>query len=167
MTTQTSRTAWRSAAALSVCLAACFAAAAFGGLFSSAATGPWYRALRKPAFTPPGWVFGPVWTVLYAAMAVAAWLVWRQRGRPGVRGALTWFGVQLALNAAWSPLFFGLRRPDLGFAVIVLLWAAIAVTAWKFLRISKPAGVLLLPYLLWVSFASVLNGFLWRLNAGA
>jgi benzodiazapine receptor len=125
----------------------------------------WYAAIEKPAFTPPGWVFGPVWTVLYLLMGVAAFLVWqRGLGSRLVRVALAWFLVQLVLNASWTPVFFGLHRIGLALQVIVLLWAAIVVTMYYFFRVSRWAGLLLIPYLLWVSFAAVLNASIWHLN---
>jgi len=141
----------------------CFAAAAMGGLFMP---GEWYASLRKPAWNPPGWIFGPVWTALYTMMAVAAWLVWRCGGWAAQRRPLALFLVQLALNALWTPLFFGLHRPGLAFAEIVLLWLAIAATLVAFRPVSRAAAWLLAPYLAWVSFATVLNLTLWRLNAG-
>lgn len=150
---------------LAVLLALCLGAAALG----SAATVPriddWYATLNKPLWTPPSWVFGPVWTVLYIAMAVAAWLVWRQRETGGVWVPLLLFAVQLALNMAWSWLFFGLKSPALGFADIVLLWIAIAATLVAFWGRSRVAGLLLAPYLVWVTFAAALNYSIWQLNA--
>jgi tryptophan-rich sensory protein len=139
----------------------CFAAAAMGGLFMP---GEWYAALRKPSWNPPGWIFGPVWTALYTMMAVAAWLVWRQGGWGQQRKPLLLFLAQLALNALWTPLFFGWQRPGLAFAEIVLLWLAIAATLMAFRPVSRVAAWLLAPYLAWVSFATVLNFTLWRLN---
>jgi benzodiazapine receptor len=125
----------------------------------------WYAAIEKPAFTPPSWVFGPVWTILYLLMGVAAFLVWRKGlGLRVVRIALAWFLVQLALNASWTPVFFGLHRIGWALLVIGLLWAAIVVTTYHFLRVFRPAGLLLVPYLLWVSFAAVLNASIWHLN---
>jgi benzodiazapine receptor len=125
----------------------------------------WYSTIEKPPFTPPGWVFGPAWTILYLLMGVAAFLVWQKGlGAAAVRVALGWFLVQLVLNASWTPVFFGLHRIGLALAVIVLLWAAIVITIFSFLRVSKLAAVLLLPYLLWVSFAAVLNASIWYLN---
>ncbi len=125
----------------------------------------WYAAIEKPCFTPPSWVFGPVWTILYLLMGMAAFLVWqRGLGSRIVRIALVWFLVQLALNAAWTPVFFGLHRIGLALVVIVLLWGAILVTMYYFLRVSRSAGMLLVPYLLWVSFATVLNASIWHLN---
>ena len=146
-------------------LALTFAATAVAGRVTT--TGAWYDALRKPSFNPPSWVFGPVWTALYIMMAVAAWLVWRERGLGGARGPLALWGVQLVLNVGWSILFFGARRPDLAFIEIVFLWAAIVATLLAFRRVRPAAGWLLVPYLAWVSFAALLNFTLWRLNPGA
>jgi len=139
----------------------CYSAAALGGLFMP---GEWYAQLRKPAWNPPGWLFGPVWTALYTMMAVAAWLVWRLGGFPAQRKALGFFLLQLLLNAAWSPLFFGLHNPALAFAEIVLLWLAIFGAMLAFWKAHWIAGALLLPYLAWVTFAAVLNFTLWQLN---
>lgn len=138
-----------------------FAAAALGSLFMP---GEWYAQLRKPAWNPPAWIFGPVWTALYAMMAVAAWLVWRRGGWAAQRKPLGWFLVQLGLNALWSPIFFGLKNPGLAFAEMVLLWLAILATLRAFLTVQRSAGALLLPYLAWVTFAAVLNFTLWQLN---
>ncbi len=140
----------------------CFAAAALGAFFMP---GEWYAALRKPAWNPPSWIFGPVWTALYIMMAVAAWLVWRRGGWRAQRRPLGLFLVQLALNAAWTPLFFGLHLPGVAFAEILLLWLAIAWTLAAFWRVHRVAAWLLAPYLAWVSFAAVLNFTLWRLNS--
>ena len=139
----------------------CFGAASLGGLFGP---GEWYGALKKPAWNPPGWVFGPVWTALYTMMAAAAWLVWRQGGWAKQRQPLLIFVAQLALNALWTPLFFGLHRPGMAFAEIVLLGLAIATTLTAFRPVSRIAAWLLAPYLAWVSFAAALNFTLWRLN---
>lgn len=147
-----------------MCLAACFGAAALGALFTGPAVRTWYQQIRRPSFSPPDWVFGPVWTTLYAMMAAAAWLVWRRGDAPGRNAALALFAAQLTLNAAWSPIFFGLKSFGGAFADIVALWLAIAATLVAFLRLSVPAGVLLAPYLAWVSFAAALNFALWRLN---
>lgn len=143
-----------------VFLALTFAVASFGAQF---APGAWYRALAKPAWTPPTWVFAPVWTVLYVLIAVAAWLVWLQRRRLDLPLVL-WLG-QLALNGAWSWLFFGLERPGLAALDIVALLAAILVTMMAFARVSRPAALLLVPYALWVGYAAALNLAIWRLNA--
>jgi len=138
-----------------------FAVAGVSGMATSGSVREWYPTIIKPSWNPPGWVFGPVWTILYAMMAVAAWLVWR---KTGWSGALVWFAVQLALNAAWSPLFFGLHRIDLALVDIVALWVAITGTLVAFWKVSPLAGGLLIPYLAWVSFATALNFTLWRLN---
>jgi benzodiazapine receptor len=128
--------------------------------------GEWYAALRKPSWNPPSWLFGPVWTVLYVMMAVAAWLVWRQGGWTQQRRPLAWYLVQLVLNAAWTPLFFGLHRPDLALMEILLLLGAVGITMRAFFRVRPVAGMLLAPYLAWVSFATVLNFTLWWMNRG-
>lgn len=139
----------------------CFATAIPAAWFPPA---EWYGVLNKPDWHPPSWVFGPVWSTLYVLMGVSAWLVWRRGGFAGQRRALGLFLVQLVLNAAWSPLFFGLQRPDLAFAEIILLWLAIAATLHAFWRVHRPAAWLLVPYIAWVSFAAFLNGVLWQLN---
>ena len=139
----------------------CFGAASFGAVF---APGHWYASLQKPAWNPPGWLFGPVWSVLYTMMAMAAWRVGRQGGWGKQRKPLLIFLAQLMLNALWTPLFFGLHRPGIAFAEIVLLWLAIAATIAAFRPVSRVAAWLLAPYLVWVSFATMLNFALWRLN---
>lgn len=144
-------------------LALCFSAALTGVLFPPDA---WYGALEKPAWNPPSWIFGPVWTLLYFVMGVAAWLVWSRRGwrAPGL--PLVWFLAQLALNALWTPLFFGMQNPAAALVCIILLVMAIAGTMRAFQRAGEPvAAVLLAPYLAWTSFATVLNFTLWRMNA--
>jgi tryptophan-rich sensory protein len=151
---------------LIVACVVCLSAGAIGTLaVGEGGFRSWYSAIEKPAFTPPGWVFGPVWTVLYILMGVAAFLVWR-RGLASrtVQVALGWFLGQLVLNALWSPVFFGWHRIGLALVVIVLLWAAIVVTLYRFLRVSTVAALLLVPYLLWVSFATILNAAIWWLN---
>lgn len=146
-----------------------FIAAAFAtsipGIWST--PGAWYAALHKPFFTPPAWVFGPAWTTLYLLMGVAAWRVWREAGFAGAKLALTLFFVQLVVNAAWSPIFFGLRRMDLAFPVIVALWLLIVATILTFDQHDRPAAWLMAPYLAWVTFASALNLALWRMNLQA
>lgn len=150
------------AAALLVLLAASALVAALGGLATGSNVDGWYAAADKAPWTPPNWLFGPVWTVLYIAMAVAAWLVWRCRAS-GTRAALTVYAVQLVLNLLWTPAFFGLYpvwgTPALwaAFAIIVALAVAVAVTVLRFGPISRTAGLLMLPYLTWVVFASSLN----------
>lgn len=140
----------------------CFVAAAFGGLFMP---GEWYASLKKPSWNPPGWIFGPVWTALYTMMALAAWLVWKRGGWKAQSRPLALFLVQLALNAAWTPLFFGLGWAGVAFAEMVFLWLAIGATLLAFRPVSRAAAGLLAPYLAWVSFAAALNFTLWRLNS--
>lgn len=144
-------------------LAVGFAAAGIGGAASIDA-GSFYARLSRPDWAPPSCVFGPVWTALYTLMSIAAWLVWRVRGLRGARGPLILYLVQLALNAIWSWLFFVWHLGGLAFADTLLLWAAILGTTAAFWRVRKLAGALLIPYLLWVGFASVLNYSLWQLN---
>ena len=140
-----------------------FAAAAIGGL-ASAQAGAFYTELVRPDWAPPGWLFGPVWSVLYALMGVSAWLVWRARGFTGARTALLLFMAQLGVNALWTWLFFVWHKGGLAFAEILLLWVMIVATIMLFWRISKVAGVLLLPYLAWVTFAAVLTYAIWQRN---
>jgi tryptophan-rich sensory protein len=139
-----------------------FAAAGVGSLFLP---GEWYLQLAKPRWTPPNWVFGPVWSILYALMAVAAWLVWKRKGLSGAILPLVFFIVQLVLNAMWSWLFFGLKNPGLAFGEIIVLWLAILLTLIAFCRQTPLAGALLLPYFAWVSFAVILNLSIWQMNA--
>jgi translocator protein len=136
-------------------------AGAFGSQFQP---GAWYAALEKPSWNPPSWVFGPVWTGLYLLMGLAAWLVW-DRYRSAARTALAVFVLQIVFNGLWSYLFFGLQSPALAFAGIVVLWVLIVATLVLFWRARTVAGVLLLPYLAWVSFAAALNFSIWQLNS--
>jgi benzodiazapine receptor len=152
----------RAVLGLVISLALCFGAGWFGSRFEP---GNWYAQLAKPSWNPPNWLFAPVWSTLYAMMAVAAWLVWRRDGLRKSAIPLTVFVIQLVLNAAWTWLFFGLHRPALAFAEIVLLWMAILATVVLFWRRHGLAGALMVPYLAWVTFAACLNFALWRLNA--
>jgi len=146
-------------------IVACLAAGAIGSIFTRSAISTWYATLEKPPFTPPNWLFAPVWTLLYILMGIAAFLVWRKGlENRGVRIALIVFLIQLVLNALWSVVFFGLESPLYGLIVISVLWIAILVTIIKFFRISRVASVLMWPYLLWVTFAAVLNSSIWLLN---
>lgn len=154
----------KSALALVACLALCFAVAGLGGWWTASSVQAWYPQLRKPTWTPPNWLFGPVWTALYLMMAIAAWLIWRRRDRPGAKRAMILFGGQLALNLAWSGLFFGLKKPGFALADIAALWLAIGATIAAFHPIDKRASALLIPYLAWVSFAAALNYAIWSLN---
>jgi translocator protein len=147
--------------ALAGWLILCLAASA-SAVFVS--TRGWYGGLHKPAWNPPSWIFGPIWTLLYVMMAVAAWLVWRNGGWKEQRNALGLFVLQWGLNAVWALLFFGMHRPGLAFAEIIALWLVLAATMISFWRVRKASGELLAPYLAWVTFAAVLNFTIWRLN---
>ncbi len=144
-----------------VWLVVTFGAAAIGGRFPP---DDWYARLKKPSWNPPGWVFAPVWTALYLMMAAAAWLVWHKEGVATAIVPLSVFVLQLVLNALWSWLFFGRHEPGAALIDLVTLWIAIAVTILLFWRRDALAGALLLPYLVWVTFAGVLNATVWRLN---
>lgn len=158
-------TSKRSLIGLGVALAVCFGASLIGSAFTQPNLG-WYATLAKPGFTPPNAVFPIVWTILFAMMAVSAWLVWRTPGEEGdKKTALTWFAIQLALNVAWSFAFFQMQSPIAGLAVILWLLVAIGLTMVFFDRINRMAALLLVPYLLWVGFATGLNFALWALNA--
>ncbi|HEY0786674.1 MAG TPA: TspO/MBR family protein [Acidobacteriaceae bacterium] len=150
--------------ALAAWLGLCYAVAGVGSLLTAPAIPTWYATLAKPPLTPPGWVFAPVWTVLYTAMAVAAWLAWRTRPSSCRRRGLRLFCVQLVLNLLWSWIFFSLHRPGLALVAIALLGTGIAMTTRPFLTISRTAGWLMLVYLAWVTFATYLNAGIWRLN---
>ncbi len=144
----------------------CQGAGLIGSVFTTPAIPTWYTTLRKPSFSPPNWLFAPVWITLFTLMGVSAFLVWRKGlGDQQVKVALSTFVVQLILNISWSVVFFGLRSPLAGLIVISILWVAILLTILNFSKISVTAGLLLLPYILWVSFAAVLNLFIWRLNS--
>jgi translocator protein len=150
---------------LCLCIGVSQAAGLLGSVFTVTSVGTWYQQLDQPAVAPPGWVFGPVWTVLYTLMGIAAFLVW-ERGikRPGVKAALAAFAVQLVLNALWSVVFFGAQ--DIGGALLVILalWGMIILTTMLFWRVSRTAGVLMLPYFAWVTFATYLNYVFWVRN---
>lgn len=150
---------------LIVSILICQAAGAVGAVFTTRSIPTWYARLKKPPETPPNWVFGPVWTTLYTLMGVASFLVWRRGpADPEVKRALGLFGGQLALNALWSVVFFGLRSLGGGLAIFPSLWGMIMASVWRFSKLSLPAGLLLVPYLVWTSFAAYLNFRLWKLN---
>ncbi len=143
----------------------CQLAGFIGSIFTTSSIPTWYASLNKPSFNPPNWVFAPVWTVLYLLMGIALYLIWRKGlSDKNVKIAFMVFVFQLVLNSLWSFLFFGLESPFAAFIEIIILWIAILVSIILFFRISWIAGVLLIPYILWVSFASVLNFAIWRLN---
>lgn len=150
---------------LVVSIAICQAAGLVGSFFTRPAIPTWYATLQKPAFNPPNWVFGPVWTTLFLLMGIALFLVWRKGLQAeGVAVALVVFTIHLVLNVLWSFFFFGMRSPLAGFVAILILSVAICATIFTFGRVSRPASVLLIPYIGWVSFAAFLNFHLWRLN---
>ncbi|MFT4973193.1 MAG: benzodiazapine receptor [Saprospiraceae bacterium] len=144
----------------------CLVIGYFSGIVTRSAIITWYPSLMKPAFNPPNWIFAPVWSTLYIMMGIAAGLVWDriESNTEAVKKALVVFALQLALNALWSYLFFGLQNPMLALLEIVILWLMIYETYVQFGKINKIAGYLFIPYLLWVSFAMVLNASIWWLN---
>jgi len=147
------------------CIVICQLVGGIGSYFTRPAIPTWYATLKKPLFTPPDWVFAPVWITLYVLMGIAAFLIWRERGiRSQKQRAFILFGIQLVLNALWSYLFFGLQSPLAGLIVIIALAAFIILTIRSFLRISFRAGILLIPYLLWVGYATGLNFSIYILN---
>jgi benzodiazapine receptor len=150
---------------LAISIIICLAAGFIGSIFTNRQIPTWYAALKKPSFSPPNWLFGPVWTALFILMGISLFLVWRKGlSYDGVKIAIIIFGIQLILNILWSILFFGFKSPLAGFIEIIILWILILITILVFYPIAKPAALLLLPYILWVSFASILNFSLWRLN---
>jgi translocator protein len=148
---------------LTLCIVICLGAGWFGSLLTRPALMTWYEGLSKPDWTPPNWLFAPVWTTLYVAMGVAAWLVWRRSSLTAAPMQL--FLLQLLLNVAWSAVFFRFRSPGWAFLEIVALWCAILFTAIAFGRAAPVAGWLMIPYLVWVSYAAALNFAIWRLNS--
>lgn len=136
-----------------------------GSLFTASSVQTWYVTLAKPAWNPPSWLFGPVWTLLYTFMGIGAYLVWKRRERAGAKTALVVYAVHLVANTLWSVLFFGLQNPALAFGGIVVLLTLILITTALFWRIDRWAGMLMLPYIAWVVFASTLNYSIWQLNA--
>jgi benzodiazapine receptor len=148
-------------AKLVVSIGICLLVAFIAGMFTSSSVSTWYANLNKPSFNPPSWLFGPVWTVLYILMGISLYLVWNANGS---KTALVFFGVQLALNFAWSFLFFSMHNPLVAFVDILLLLSMIVLTTIQFYPISRTAAYLFIPYILWVSFASILNFSIYWLN---
>ena len=148
---------------LFISIGVCELAGIAGSFFTVSSIPTWYSTLIKPVLNPPSWIFGPVWVTLYALMGISLWLVWKSNSSEK-RRAIWLFIVQLALNAIWSPIFFGAHSIGNALAVIVLLWAAIILTILIFKKISKPAAWLLVPYIVWVSFAAYLNFSIWMMN---
>lgn len=142
----------------------CYAAAGIGSRITRSSVNTWYQELHRPEWTPPRWMFAPVWTILYLLMALSAWLVWRDSAWATSRSALLLFAIQLVLNVMWSVVFFGLRQVGFAFGEILLLWMMVIATAVSFLSISLLAAWLLIPYLGWIGFASYLNFRIWQMN---
>lgn len=148
-----------------VSILGCLSVGIVGSLFTAPAIPNWYSTLSKPFFSPPSWVFGPAWTILYILIGISLFLVWTKKADSDIkRNALYIFFAQLFLNAIWSPIFFGLQSPFTALIIIALLWVTIIININVFYKVSKTAALLLIPYLLWVSFATVLNFALWQLN---
>lgn len=145
-------------------IALCLLVSVIGGAVTATSVDTWYQAITKPSFNPPDWVFAPVWTTLYILMAIAGWRIWRSYRHQARRFALIVYCIQLVLNLGWSFLFFGLQRIDLALIEIAILLLAISFTTYLFWKIDRPAGVMFIPYLIWVAFATALNFELWRLN---
>jgi tryptophan-rich sensory protein len=141
-----------------------FLAAFIGNFFTMPNIQDWYSSLNKPSFSPPNWLFGPVWTILYFLMAISAFLVWQRRENSQAKKALTFYFIQLVLNTLWSIIFFGWHNLGLAFVEIILLWVFILLTLISFYKIVRIAGILFIPYILWVSFAGFLNFTIWQLN---
>lgn len=161
---ETVRVKQRTWPSLLVFVLICFGAAALGSLFTAGSVETWYAGITKPAWTPPNWLFGPVWTLLYLMMAISGWLIWRKRQQTPAKTVLILFGAQLALNTLWSVLFFGLHLTGWAIVDILALWALISWYTLTARRISAPAALLFVPYWAWVSFATALNIAVWRLN---
>ncbi len=155
------KSSWRSLAA---CLTLAFAVACIGGFVTEPALLDWYVNLDKPSFTPPGWVFGVAWSFLYSSMSVAMWRVWLKRQSFRITQAAVFYHVQLALNLLWTILFFGMHNPALALIDICLLQLANIATCVNFGKIDKIAGALFIPYVLWISFAAILNFYIWISN---
>ena len=157
---------WNRAFEMLIGILLCEGVGLIAGWVTQTSVTTWYPMLQKPAFTPPGWIFAPVWTVLYALMGIAAVLIWWRRSEDRTtQAALTLFAVQLLVNGSWSFAFFGAQSPGLGLIVILILLALVAWTTLRFYRSRRIAGVLLLPYLLWVGYATALNAGIWILNS--
>ena len=136
-----------------------------GSVFTISSIPTWYASLNKPSFNPPNWIFGPVWTILYATLGLSAYLIWKKGWvNKDVKITLGIFALQFIVNLKWTFLFFGLHSTLLGLIAIAILWVLIVLTIIKFYQLSKPAGLLMIPYLLWVSFATLLNFYIWKLN---
>lgn len=156
---------WRKTAQLIIFVLIAQAAGLIGTFFTMDAIPAWYASLAKPWFSPPNWIFGPVWTTLYTLMGIAAFFVWEERfHKTHASRGMNWYWTQLALNALWSPVFFGAKQMGAAFVIIILIWCAVLLTIREFWRVNPWLGAFLLPYLAWISFAGILNYQLWMLN---
>ena len=135
-----------------------------GSFFTTSSISTWYAFINKPLFSPPNWIFAPVWSLLYVLMGISAFLIWQKRDNLKIKPAMIFYGIQLVLNTLWSIIFFGMHNPGLALLGILILWVFISITLIEFYRINKTAGLLFIPYLIWVSFASILNYAIWILN---
>lgn len=150
---------------LAICIIACLAIGFLGSFFTTTGPGSWYESIKKPSFNPPGWIFGPVWTLLYILMGISLYLILKQGlATPMIKTAVLIFGAQLVLNLLWSGLFFGLHSPLFAAIEIIMLWVFILLTIMYFFPLSRPAAYLLIPYILWVTFAAILNISIYMLN---
>ena len=143
----------------------CQLAGIMGSFFTTSQITDWYASLQKPSFTPPNWLFGPVWITLFTLMGISLYWIWGKRLERNFRRAIFFFGLQFVLNILWNFFFFGLESPLFGFIEIILLWITIAITIFEFYKLSKKAGLILLPYIIWVSIATALNYYVLVLNA--
>jgi translocator protein len=150
---------------LFVFIVLCYSIGGLGGWVTYPAIGGWYNTIKKPSWTPPNWIFAPVWNFLFLLTAISGWLVWRKNGFNAVRLEMTIFATQLSLNLLWSVVFFGLRSPGWALLVAVLLWLSVGAMIATFRQVSRVASMLMLPYFVWAAFAIALNFAIWRLNA--
>ena len=150
---------------LIISIVICQLAGIIGSFFTAPNIPTWYAGVNKPWFNPPNWLFAPVWTILFVLMGISLYLIW-EKGieKKNVRLAVSVFGIQLFFNTIWSLLFFGLQNPMLAFFEIIILWLSILATIFLFYKLSKPAAFMLVPYIAWVTFAAVLNYYIWILN---
>lgn len=149
---------------LVISILVCQLAGIAGAIYTSGSLTTWYATLAKPSFTPANWIFAPAWITLFLLMGISLWLVWEKEKKRNINTAFVFFSIQLVLNAMWSAFFFGMQNPLYALIDIALLWLAILATILSFWKISKSAAYLLVPYILWVTFAAVLNFYIWRLN---
>lgn len=149
---------------LIICILICQLAGIIGSLFTISSITSWYVNLNKPFFTPPGWLFGPVWLTLYTLMGISLYLIWNEKSKGKIRTPLALFSIQLVLNALWSIMFFGFQLIFYGLVEIIIMWIFIALTMFSFYRISRNATIILIPYIAWVTIATLLNYFVWVLN---